>query len=143
MQERHTGNTGPWYEHTVPRTITYKQSCGSGFSYGSGFKWFRTRIQGFDDQKLERKKYSRNLYIFFFIKIYNLLMSQLQEKPSALKREHPALQKIKLISFFLCLWVILALPDPDSDWKTESGYGFRDPIESRSGSTALTIEEGL
>ncbi len=36
-------------------------------------------------------------------------MSKLQEKPSALKREHPALQKIKFINFFLCLWVIFAL----------------------------------
>jgi hypothetical protein len=27
-------------------------------------------------------------------------MSKLQEKPSALKREHPALQKIKFINFF-------------------------------------------
>jgi hypothetical protein len=40
-------------------------------------------------------------------------MSKLQENPSALKREHPALQKIKFINFFLCLWVILALPNPD------------------------------
>ncbi len=40
-------------------------------------------------------------------------MSKLQEKPSALKREHPALKKIKFIRFFLCLWVIFALLDPD------------------------------
>ena len=28
-------------------------------------------------------------------------MTKLQEKPSALKREHPALQKMKILSFFL------------------------------------------
>jgi hypothetical protein len=41
-------------------------------------------------------------------------MSKLQEKPSALTREYdPALQKMKFINFFLCLWVIFALLDPD------------------------------
>jgi hypothetical protein len=39
------------------------------------------QIQGFDDLKL------------FLIKNCNLIMSKLQEKPSAFKREHPALQK--------------------------------------------------
>jgi hypothetical protein len=42
-------------------------------------------------------------------------MSKLQEKPSALKREYPALQKMKFINFFLCLLVIFALLDPDTD----------------------------
>jgi len=42
-------------------------------------------------------------------------MSKPQEKPSALKREHKALQKIKCVNFFLCLWVIFALLDPDTD----------------------------
>jgi hypothetical protein len=36
-------------------------------------------------------------------------------KPSALKRDHPALPKMKFITFFLCLWVIFALLDPDPD----------------------------
>jgi hypothetical protein len=36
-------------------------------------------------------------------------MSKLQKKPSALKREHPALQKMKFINFFLCLLVIFAI----------------------------------
>jgi hypothetical protein len=34
------------------------------------------------------------------------------EAPSALKREHPALQKMKFINFFLFLWVYFALLDP-------------------------------
>jgi hypothetical protein len=35
------------------------------------------------------------------------------EKPSALKREHPALQKMKFINCFLFFWAIFALLDPD------------------------------
>jgi hypothetical protein len=48
-------------------------------------------------------------------------MYKLQEKPLALRREHPALQNMLL---FPCLWVIFALLDPDR----RSGYGFRDPL---------------
>ncbi len=52
------------------------------------------RIQGSDDQKLKKKIQLEIFYIYFFeIKNCNLLMSKLQEKPSTLKREHPALQK--------------------------------------------------
>jgi hypothetical protein len=57
---------------------------------------------GFGDQKLEEiqlKKMYR-----FLIKNLNLIIlkpplrtSKLQEKPSALKREHPALQQMKFI----------------------------------------------
>jgi hypothetical protein len=56
------------------------------------------------------------------IKNCNLLISRsplrtpnLQENPSALKREHPALQNMKIQYFFLFLWVIFALLDPDPD----------------------------
>jgi hypothetical protein len=35
-----------------------------------------------------------------------------QKKPSALKREHPALENMKILYFFLFLWVIFALLDP-------------------------------
>jgi hypothetical protein len=58
--------------------------------------------------------------IFFWIKNYNLSIpwpplrtSKLQKKPSTLKREHQALQNIKFLNFFLLLWVIFALVDPD------------------------------
>ncbi len=54
-------------------------------------------------------------------------MAKVQEKPSALKREHPALKKIK---FFLCLLVMFNLLDPDPDCDSE--YESRDPIESGS-----------
>jgi hypothetical protein len=59
-------------------------------------------------------------------------MSKLQEKPSALKREHPELQKMKVINFLLCLWVIFALLDPDPIANPDTDTGNRDPIESGS-----------
>ncbi len=37
---------------------------------------------------------------------------KVQEKPSALKREHPAIQNMKFLHLFLFLWVTFALPDP-------------------------------
>jgi hypothetical protein len=43
--------------------------------------------------------------------------SNLQENPSALKRERP---NMKFLNFFLFLWVILALLDPDPDPDSES-----------------------
>ncbi len=49
-------------------------------------------------------------------------MSKLQEKPSALKSEHPELQKLKIVSFFLCLWVLFALLDLDPDCESGSWY---------------------
>jgi hypothetical protein len=49
---------------------------------------------------------------------YSLKDVQATGNPSALKREHPALQKMKFINFILFLWVIFALLDP------------KDPIES-------------
>jgi hypothetical protein len=39
----------------------------------------------------------------------------MSKKPSALKREHPALQNMKFLNFFLLLRVIFALLDPDPD----------------------------
>jgi hypothetical protein len=44
-------------------------------------------------------------------------MPKLQEKPSALKSEHPALQKMKILSFFLFFRVFFAPLDPDPDPK--------------------------
>jgi hypothetical protein len=46
---------------------------------------------------------------------------KLQEKPSALKREHPALQKKKILSFFLFFGDIFALLDPDPKFLCGSG----------------------
>jgi len=43
------------------------------------------------------------------------MMPKLQEKPSALIREHPAHQNMEFLYFFLFLRVIFALLDPDPD----------------------------
>jgi hypothetical protein len=51
-------------------------------------------------------------------------MSKLQDKPSALRREHPALQKMKFINFFYVCGSFL------SSWIR---------IQSGSGPTALTV----
>jgi hypothetical protein len=62
-----------------------------------------------------KKFTAENFYIFVLIKkiaIYLSLEAQTTEKPSALKREHTALQNMKILYFFLFLWVIFALPDP-------------------------------
>jgi hypothetical protein len=55
-------------------------------------------MQGFYDQKLKKFKAEKNV-----------------EKHSALKREHPELQNMKFLNFFLHLWVIFALLDPGTD----------------------------
>jgi hypothetical protein len=61
-------------------------------------------------------------------------LSKLKEKPSALKKEHPTLQKMRFIYFFhVRADYHFALLDPNLD--CESGYGSREAIES--GSTAL------
>ncbi len=55
-----------------------------------------------------------------------------QEKPSALKREHLARQKMKFISFSLFLWDIFALLDPDPGTPMN-----HDPIRIRIHNTVL------
>ncbi len=57
-------------------------------------------------------------------------MSKLQKKLSALKRV-PVLQNLKFLNFFLFLWVISALLDPDSG-SDSCGYGSTDLVESGS-----------
>jgi len=52
------------------------------------------------------------------------------------KREHPALQNMKFLIFFLLLWVIFAIldPDPDSKYGTNPDPRTRlnpDPIRIR------------
>jgi hypothetical protein len=78
---------------------------------------------------------------FFGIKIYNLPIprtslktSKLQKKPSALKKEHPKLQHMNFLHFFLLMWVIFVLLDPDPDSEYKYGSGYTDLIGSGSGS---------
>ncbi len=56
-----------------------------------------------------------------------------QEKLTALKREHLALQKMKFINCFQFFWDILALLDPDKDSGTPLNT---DPIRIRIHNTA-------
>jgi hypothetical protein len=75
----------------------------------------RIQFQGLDDQKLGKNV---QLEFFFLSKIAIYLSLSLHIGRSSyrrsLKREHPALQKMKFLHFFLLLWVIFVLPDPDS-----------------------------
>jgi hypothetical protein len=104
--------------------------------------WIQIRIQhffylwiripdpdpGFDDLKFE-KIYSWKFNFYFVIKNCNLLIPRpprtpkLQEKPSALTREHSVLKNMKILDFFLFLWVIFALLDPDPQFECRSGSG--------------------
>jgi hypothetical protein len=57
------------------------------------------RIKGFYDKKKisAEKKYLSKTTIYISLGLY----VQVQKKPSALKREHPALQNMKFFHFFL------------------------------------------
>jgi hypothetical protein len=50
-------------------------------------------------------------------------MPKLQDKPSALKRETPVNKNMKILDFFLFLWVIFGRLDPDPDQQFECGSG--------------------
>jgi hypothetical protein len=59
------------------------------------------RIQGFDDQKLKKKILQTIFLYLFYQKLqFTFVQAAVHEKSSALKTEHPARQKIKLIKFF-------------------------------------------
>jgi hypothetical protein len=72
---------------------------------------------------MTKKNYSRNFYLSFFDQKLQFIYVQATEEATALKRKHPGLRKISFFNFFLCLWVILALLDPDceSDPDTDPG----------------------
>jgi hypothetical protein len=79
------------------------------------------------------------IYSYFFkskIEIYLFLGLRKgptsYRKSSALKREHPALQNMKFLNFFLFFWVNFALLDLDPDFESGSGYGSTELIQSGS-----------
>ncbi len=72
----------------------------------------------------------------FLIKNYNLLMSKVQKKPSALKREHAALEKMKLIYFFLCSWSFLS---SGSRLRIQIRIRIQEPTESGSNPDPDTV----
>jgi hypothetical protein len=82
------------------------------------------------------------LFCIILINNCNLLIPRppyrphkLQEKPSALKREHPALQNMKILYIFLFLWVIVCLPGSGSRSSNSKKCG--------SGSTTLTSRQRI
>jgi hypothetical protein len=85
-------------------------------------------MQGFDDKKLQ-----------FTYLWTSLKASKLREKPSALKREHPELQKMKFKKKVLFSRVIFALLDPDS----QTGSGSKDHIESGSATLQNLVSTGI
>ncbi len=94
---------------------------------------------GFDDLKL-KKIYSWKFNFYFLDQNCHLLIPRpplrtpkLQKKPSTLKREHPVLKNMKILDFFLFLWVIFALLDPDPATQINA-----DPCGSGYGSETLT-----
>ena len=97
---------------------------------------------GFDDIKL-KKIYSWKFNFYFLdCKNCNLLIPRppertpkLQEKPSAVKREHPVLKNMNS-GFFSIWWVIFALLDPDPDPTTQINA---DPCGSGYGSGSKTL----
>ncbi len=98
----------------------------SGSGPGSG-----SRVDDLKLEKIYRWKFNFDFWSKIAIYLSLGLHKKLQEKPSALKREHPALQNMKILYFFLFLWVIFALLDPDPQFECGSGSG-PDP-ESKSG----------
>ncbi len=91
------------------------QCCGTGSLNTDPDPAFQVnpdpiRIQGFDDQKLKNTIQLKFLYIFL-IQNCNLLIP----RHPALEREHPALQDMKFINFFLFLWVFCP---PGSGYET-------------------------
>ncbi len=123
------------------------QCFGSGFidsgseltNSGSGssiLDWKPIRIQGFDDKKL--KRFTADKKFDFFDKKLQLLiprpplrMSKIQEKPSALKREHlAALQNINFLTFFD--FSVSFCPPRSGSWFRMDGLGFIDLFKSWS-----------
>jgi hypothetical protein len=112
--------------------ILSESGAGYGFEYGS-----RVLMT-----KIEEKNTAKTFFLnFFLIKNCNLIIprppqrtSSKQEKPSALKREHPALQKMKFINRFQFFLAIFALLDPEPDRDSGPWTPLNpDPIQIRIG----------
>ncbi len=88
------------------------------------FTSMRMRIRGFDDQKLTNFTIEKKIRTFFFFNCARRA-SKLQERPSALNREHQALQNMKIRNFFFFSCVIFALLDPDPVDQNQCGSRIR------------------
>ncbi len=93
-----------------------ESGSGSGSNPDTGFWWPKTK---------EKKTAEKFSHLFFDQKLQftypkaSIKTSKLQEKPSAIKREHPTLQKMKLINFFYFSgsfspsWIRIRIANPD------------------------------
>jgi hypothetical protein len=70
----------------------------------------QVRIQGFDDQKLKKIKTAENCFLSFFDN-YVLATGE----ASSRQKITSSTSNIIFMIFFLCLWVVFALLDPDTD----------------------------
>ncbi len=94
------------------------------------------RIQGLNDQKFKKKLQLKNFFFFFGSKTAIYLSLGLHKVyPSyrrSLQLSKEAIQHFKtwtFTNFFLLLWVIFSLLNPDPDSEYGSGFGSTDPIE--------------
>jgi len=121
-----------WRHGTLPGgqqpRLHHQISRGQGMS--------TNRIQDFDDQNWRKNTAENFLYIFWSKFAIGLSLSLHKgltvqatgEAFSPKKRTSSA--KNAIYKFFLYLWFIFALLDPDPDCEYGSGYGSRDIIES-------------
>ncbi len=65
--------------------------------------------------------------------------SKLEKKPSAPKREHPALKNFKFRYFFLFLWVIFVFLVPDPSDQNQCGSGSETQCESLKKLTYMCV----
>ncbi len=125
-QQHHSHN----HSHVAVTTAASNQGCGSAFissGSGSGSRALMTK-------NLRRKITAEKKFNFFWIKNYNLPIplglhkecSSYRRSLQLSKEAIPTLQNMNFSKFFLLLWLIFALLDPDPD--AESGD--TDPIES-------------
>ena len=104
------------------------------------------QIQGLNDQKLKKKLQLKNLVFLFWSKTAIYLSLGLHKVCPTYRRSlqfsKEAIQHFKtwtFTNFFLLLWVIFALLDPDPDSEYGSGSTGPDWIRIQSGSGSETL----
>jgi hypothetical protein len=131
-----TSHVFPLLSRTVDPDALNPDTYGSGSSfsresgYGSGSRVLMTNTEEKNTAEIFFISFRSTIAIYLSLGLHERT-SKLQEKPSALKREHPALQKMKFINFFFYVcgsflpsWIrirtegpywIRTNPDPDPD----------------------------
>ncbi len=84
----------------------WPQSGSSGSRSGSGSVTVKKRI------RIRNPVFFKSKIAIYLSLGLDKETSKLQEKPSALKTQHRALQKMKLINFFLFLWIRIRIANP-------------------------------